>query len=199
MPDADVNANDYEVNAQWVQDVVEANQTALLRHVVRYFKGDVERARDVVQDTFLKLWQADRKEIEPHLVQWLFTVSRNRALDVLRKERRMTALSPGNPPPDTVSLSLNGSTTPDRQLVERECKREALDLLDELPEKESEAIRLKLQVSLSYKEIAQVMGLTVSHVGVLIHQGLKSIRAELETPSIETTTATGLSGSGGRS
>lgn len=199
MPDADSNAaaSDHTVNAGWVCAVVEEHQTALLRHVVKFFRGDVERARDVVQDTFLKLWQADRDEIEPHLAQWLFTVSRNRALDVLRKERRMTALN-GQlertaAPPE--------SSAPDRLIRADEGKRAALGLLDDLPEKESEAIRLKLQARLSYKEIAEVMGLTVSHVGVLIHNGLKSIRAKIDdaSPAIANRTAELPGLAGGRS
>jgi RNA polymerase sigma-70 factor (ECF subfamily) len=38
---------------------------------------------------------------------------------------------------------------------------------------------LKFQGGLSYREISRVTGLTVSHVGVLIHTGLKSIRTKL--------------------
>lgn len=183
VSDADSNAaaSDREVNAEWVRAVVEAHQTALLRHVVRFFRGrgDLERARDVVQDTFLKLWQADRAEIEPYLAQWLFTVSRNRALDVLRKERRMKALNgqlERTPAPPE-------SSSPERSIGAEEGRRAALGLLEALPEKESEAIRLKLQAKLSYREIAEVMGLTVSHVGVLIHNGLKSIRAKIDDAS----------------
>src|SRR3979409_1651602 len=55
--------------------------------------GAPEAARDVVQETFLRLCVQDRAEIESRLAEWLFTVCRNRALDVLRKERRMTRLS----------------------------------------------------------------------------------------------------------
>ena len=184
MPDAVSNAapapapgiaHGGTATSQWVSEVVREHQTALLRHVARMFKGDVERARDIVQDTFLKLWQADRREIEPHLAQWLFTVSRNRALDVLRKERRMTAL---NGQLEVKAAPPDGSE-PARLIDGDESRRQAIDLLDDLPEKESEAIRLKLQARLSYKEIAEVMGLTVSHVGVLIHNGLKSIRTKL--------------------
>ena len=38
-------------------------------------------------------------------------------------------------------------------------------------------LRLKLQEHLSYQQISAVTGLSVSHVGVLIHNGLKSVRA----------------------
>jgi RNA polymerase sigma-70 factor (ECF subfamily) len=52
--------------------------------------------------------------------------------------------------------------------------------LQRLPQRQQEILRLKFQGGLSYKQIAEVMGLTVSHVGVLIHTALKSIRAHTE-------------------
>src|SRR5688500_10366399 len=73
--------------------------------------GDADRARGVVQETFARLLAAGRdvngrEPVEPqdpaaapaspingHLTQWLYTVCRNRALDVRRKERRMTRLT----------------------------------------------------------------------------------------------------------
>ena len=45
--------------------------------------GDWERARDVVQDTFIKLHRQDPELIRGRLKSWLYTVCRNRAIDVL--------------------------------------------------------------------------------------------------------------------
>ena len=73
-------------------------RAALLQYegpLVRYaaaITGDVERARDVVQDTFVKLCAAKPEELEGRVREWLFTVCRNRALDVQRKESRMKPL-----------------------------------------------------------------------------------------------------------
>ncbi len=179
---------DKSVDSQWVRAVVEEFETPLMRHAARLLRGDVHRARDVVQDTFLKLWQAERSSVEPHLAQWLFKVSRNRALDVIRKESRMVTLN-GQPPPSTEeSGTATTDQRPDRILSESEDKRSAIGLLDELPEKQQEAIRLKLQAQLSYKEIANVLETSVSNVGMLIHTGLKTIR--------ETLGATGISAGG---
>src|SRR5213594_2968888 len=65
-------------------------------HLVRYatwILGDVERAREVVQETFLRLCKEQPARIESHLAQWLFTVCRNLAFDVRKKENRMSPLS----------------------------------------------------------------------------------------------------------
>ena len=54
--------------------------------------NDADRARDVVQDTFIRLCQQDIEKVRDNLKSWLFTVCRNRALDLLRKEKRTEPL-----------------------------------------------------------------------------------------------------------
>src|SRR3954452_5807216 len=53
--------------------------------------GDRERARDVVQETFVK-FQRNGASTKPEPATWLFTVCRNGALNVCRKEKRMLFL-----------------------------------------------------------------------------------------------------------
>src|SRR4051812_18275095 len=54
--------------------------------------GDRERARDVVQETFVELQRSKREQVDAAPAKWLFTVCRNRALNVCRKEKRMMYL-----------------------------------------------------------------------------------------------------------
>ena len=51
-----------------------------------------------------------------------------------------------------------------------------LEMLDSLSPTQSEALRLKFQGGLSYKEIAAVMDITANHVGVIIHNAIKALR-----------------------
>ena len=79
-------------HGSWVREAVERFERPLAIYATRLV-GDVETARDVVQDTFMRLCGQDHASVGDHLAEWLFTVCRNRALDVLRKEHRMTRLS----------------------------------------------------------------------------------------------------------
>ena len=89
--------------------MVERYEGQLVRYAAR-ITGDVERGRDVVQDAFLRLWREDRAKVDGHLAEWLYTVCRNRALDVQRKERRMKPLSPEK-------AATQPSSEPDQALV----------------------------------------------------------------------------------
>ena len=72
----------------WIQTAMERHSGPLLRYA-NGLTGNAETARDVVQETFLRLCRAERGRVEGHLAAWLYTVCRNLALDVHRKERHM--------------------------------------------------------------------------------------------------------------
>ncbi|MSU51745.1 MAG: sigma-70 family RNA polymerase sigma factor, partial [Opitutus sp.] len=69
-------------------------QAPLTRYAARLL-GDPDRARDVVQDAFVKLMAQPQDSLDGHAVEWLFTVCRHRALDVLRKEARVRRFEDG--------------------------------------------------------------------------------------------------------
>ena len=76
---------------EFVRRALNEFESPLIGYAVT-FLHDVDRAKDVVQDTFIRLYQQDIEKVRGGLKTWLFTVCRNRALDVLRKEA-LTVLS----------------------------------------------------------------------------------------------------------
>ncbi|WP_435019200.1 RNA polymerase sigma factor [Tundrisphaera sp. TA3] len=159
--------------ADWIQLAVSRFQGPLMRYAVRLV-GDAESARDVVQDTFLRLCAQDRSHVEPRLAEWLFTVCRNRSLDVLRKEKRMTRLS------DEQTLARPSPDPGPTEVVERQdTVVKILDLMTLLPASQQEVIRLKFQNGFSYQEISRISGHSIGNVGYLIHVGLKTLRGNL--------------------
>ena len=161
--------------SEWLRSVVASYEGALVRYAAR-ITGDMERARDVVQDTFLRLCEQDREQLNGRLAEWLYTVCRRRALDVQRKEHRMRA---------TLPEELEACCpVPAHDSVERAESHEAvLAAISRLPENQQEVIRLKFQSGLSYREIAGVTGLSVTNVGYLLHVGLKAVREQFRQGS----------------
>lgn len=152
----------------WVRAVLAEYEKPLLRYAA-HITGDAERARDIVQDTFLKLCLQKPARIQDHLAQWLYTVCRNRALDVLRKDKKMTGIGDARP---------EARSGPEFQhaLEKEEQLSEVLAILANLPANQQEVLRLKFQGDLSYQEISRITGLSVTNVGFLIHTGLQTIR-----------------------
>jgi len=132
---------------------------------------DVDRARDVVQDTFIRLCQQPPERVREQLKSWLFTVCRNRAMDILRKERNTTALE------DVRWKKVAGpGLQPDESIDLAERHAQLMAMLERLSPNQREVILLKFQQGLSYQEIHQITGLTTTNIGFLIHAGLKRLR-----------------------
>jgi RNA polymerase sigma factor (sigma-70 family) len=180
------------------------------RPLIRYAQGivgDLESARDVVQDTFIRYVRITAGEEEDtmkaahvanedaehpaqavppaldtsdtrHVEAWLFTVARNRALDYVRKHSRII-------PMPAMEERRSEERGPDEVLASRDAAEWLLKLLDALTPNQREVIRLKFQNDLSYQEISGVTGLSVTNVGFLLHVGLKKLRAILREAPLD--------------
>jgi RNA polymerase sigma-70 factor (ECF subfamily) len=158
----------------WIAAALARHEGPLVRYAAR-LTGDLEQARDVVQDCFLRLLRERREDVEGHEKVWLFKVCRHRAFDFLRKGRRM----------DTAELAdLDGRASKGPAPLEKAEHDEAAGkltaLLAALPERQREVVRLRFQEGLSYRQISEVTGASVSHVGVLLHTAIRALRARLD-------------------
>lgn len=159
--------------SRWIQSAIDRHESQLIRYTQR-ITGNLEQAREVVQETFLKLWETEPSEVEGHLLEWLYTVCRNHAVDLLRKDKRMVPLNREKAPEVA-----DETPTAGEQLERREEENQVLAAFARLNEKQQEVLRLKFQGGLSYAEIARVTGLSVSNVGYIIHTGIQRVRATL--------------------
>lgn len=180
---SEVSALADQEQPNWIESAIETYESPLLRYA-QHFVGDMETARDVVQDTFLQLCRKPDPELKPRLAQWLYTVCRNRSIDVIRKEKRMKRTADqGTTHDDPVGSSI---TDPADQRpgpgAEAELAEDATGLLRQikkLPERQQEVLRLKFHGGLSYKEIASVMGLTSTNVGFILHSAISKLRQRM--------------------
>jgi RNA polymerase sigma-70 factor (ECF subfamily) len=152
----------------WLEAALGRHEAALLRYAASVVGKAA--ARDVVQDTFLALCRAERGKVEARLGHWLFVVCKHRAFECLRAGRRLSPLEEADEAPDS---------EPWRRIEAQPSVNQIEGLVDELPEKQRQAVILKFAGGLSYKEIAEVMDVSVTHVGVLLHTALTRVRQRL--------------------
>ena len=132
---------------------------------------DLDRARDIVQDTFIMRYKPDVEKMKGGLKSWLYTVCRNRALDVLRKEQRMVVTEDSIFANEAAAIS-----APDQAAAQHERMERVMEYMNRLSENQRTCIQLKFQQGLSYQEISQKTGLKSGNIGFLIHAGLKKLR-----------------------
>jgi len=160
-------------SGDWLAQALDQFEQPLLRYALR-FVGSPDLAREVVQETFLKLCQLDRSTLTVGLGPWLYAVCRNQAIDVRRKESRMSTVID----PTTCEPSGNGHS-PEHAAAARDSGDWVLKQLGRLPEQQQECLRLKFQHGMKYSEIASILGTTANHVGVQVHLALKALREKL--------------------
>ncbi len=145
----------------------------------RAITGDLESARDAVQETFLRLSKQDVTALEPRLAPWLFFVCRNCALDHCRKIVRFSqdAIDEEQPSDDP---------TPAAEAVAAEDGARLRQLVARLPQQQRELVKLKFEGDLSYKEMSETLRISVSLVGVQLHEAMQTLRAHWNRPEITT-------------
>ena len=130
--------------------------------------GDLDSARDAVQETFLRLSRQDLEKLEPRLAPWLYFVCRNCAMDYRRKNGRYQELLEE----EDVPLEM----CPRQTLVDEEDKQKLAALVARLPARQRELLKLKFEADLTYKEMAEVMKMSISNIGVQLHETIRTLR-----------------------
>lgn len=156
------------------------HQASLLRFAAR-FLGDNDAAQDVVQETFLHVARRPERLLgvaNCHL--WLLRVARNIAVSRMRRSR--VALKYRERVRDrTAAIRAEAAdrAEPASALEAEETQSAVRAAIDRLDPRSREVLLLKVQEEKSYKEIAEITGLTATHVGYLLHRAMKALASSL--------------------
>lgn len=170
-------------------------QTRLLR-LLTHMVGDRDRAEDLTQDVFLRVYRArDRYQPESRFATWLFTIANNVALNARRSHARRheVNLAPaavdGSGPlaatrPLERMLAVSSGQIPTRQIDKAETREVVRLALEALGERQRLAVLLNKFEQLSYAEIGRAMGLSPPAVKSLLSRARLNLRDAL-TPYLD--------------
>jgi len=166
----------------WITETVTRHGDLMRHYAARVLGFERDQASDVVQEAFLKLCRRARedglKKAPDHLLEWLFTVVRNQAIDLKRKEKKKMPLTQERT--ETLAMPM---ADPSQRAEQNEQEGILMLFLDQLPASQQEVIRLKFQNGFKYEEISRITGHSSGQVGWLIHHGVKSLRAAMTAES----------------
>jgi RNA polymerase sigma factor (sigma-70 family) len=157
-----------------IEELFAALESPLLAYADRLL-GKCALAEDVVQEAFMKLHVQFEEVREPR--KWLFRTVHNLAVNHRRAEVKVVALPKFGE--DEEMPTIDSEPLPDEQIVRMEGIGLVRLSLGALDERTRAVVRMKFEEELSYKEIAGRTGLTVGHVGYLLHHALKNLASEL--------------------
>jgi RNA polymerase sigma-70 factor (ECF subfamily) len=147
---------------------------------------DATEAEDLAQNVFVQVFKsAARYKSTAKFSTWLFTIARNLCLNEIRRRSRHPAESLDAPHPDHEDQPLHQfedkkTFSPPESLLQGELAQNIDRALADLPENQRSAILLCRQEELSYEEIAEVLGCTVSATKSLIHRGRETLKERLK-------------------
>lgn len=135
--------------------------------VFRFILADIrdeERASDIVQDTFEKLWR-NVSELEYNVVKsWLFSTAYHGMIDMIRKEKRMTLIEESH----TREMVHESQYNDLNEILHTALKR--------LPEHQRSVILLRDYEGYSYQEIGGITGMSEAQVKINIYRGRIALR-----------------------
>lgn len=167
---------------QAFEEIYEAYRGPIMNYV-RNLVQDMDIADEIVQDVFFRAYRA-RETYTPQskLSTWLWQIARNACLDELRKSSRSQEIPGGERVPDGVSWeeTLEAPIADaEAQLLEHADQTRLERALSVLPAPQREALLLRTTSELSYDEIAQVLGTSVSAVKSLLFRARETLTKEL--------------------
>lgn len=161
------------MNAEQYEAIFHKMKDKLYRYALRFVKDD-ETAEDVVQDVMYKLWQK-RQEVDAidNLEAWMMVLTRNRALDILRKVKDNQVNI------DEAYAVSDQAPIPDQQMENADLMTQLNTCLGQLPEKQRTVFHLREIEQMTYEEICTMTGFNLDDVKVSLFRARKHIQRML--------------------
>lgn len=135
-----------------------------------------EEAKDIVQDTLIKVWNSrDKWQQLDSIEAYSLTIARNLSLDRIKKmENQNGSLEDEKTEkPDTTS-------NPSERMIQKDKLDIVKRMIDELPEKQRSCIQLRDIEGKAYKDIALILGITEEQVKINIFRARQTIKQRFQ-------------------
>lgn len=152
-----------------------AHQRRVYSIALNFFGGDADKASDVTQQVFLKIFTKLNFRGDSEFTTWLYRMTVNACIDEARKGRRLFGLADW-----FVSDEPRAQSSLDERIRAREVTREVQAVLVSLKPKFRIPLVLKYVEELSYREISEVLDCSIGTVSSRLSRGHKILAAKLQ-------------------
>lgn len=177
------------ISREKIEELVEEYREALIHFIFRYVR-DAHMAEDLAEDVFVELLlHPDRFRAASSEKTYLYAIGRNKAVDYIRRNRRMVLLGDresGTSEDDLAFLeresmeeerfkNLAEDSDPALKLLKKEEAEELHRALNEIKREYREALTLIYFEEMSYEEAGRVLGKNNKQIENLVYRGKKSL------------------------
>lgn len=181
MTDEELMASLAQGNQGALAEIMSRYQKDVFRFCLHYLK-DVERARDLSQETFIRVYTASGRFDEARKFKpWMLCISRNLCLNELKRRKTVPMESleehiEGRA--DSADILRSSAAAPDEQAMVGERLALLSEVLEGLGDESREIVTLRFFERLSAKEIADIVGSTEGAVRTKLHRILQGLRRD---------------------
>ncbi|MCL2235419.1 MAG: RNA polymerase sigma factor [Defluviitaleaceae bacterium] len=143
---------------------------------IAYRLNNHHDAEELTSDVFVKAIQNfDRYNIARPMEAWLITIAKNTVTDHLRKIKHRKFA-----PEDAIVGMISPEGQPEEIAVINEKNRQLMSCLARLKDKERQILSMKFATELKHSEIGEILGISPSQVGVIVHRAMGKLRKYFE-------------------
>lgn len=163
--------SDNELVSSYLNGDMASIEVLITRHkskVYSYILFNVKKqhlAEDLFQDTFVKVVRSlnKGKYVENgKFISWVMRIARNLIIDHFRKEKNMSTTASGDTKVDVFNSAKLCDENVEDLMIQDQILSEVRFLIDELPDDQREVVLMRLYQDLSFKEIADLTGVSIN-------------------------------------
>lgn len=129
-------------------------------------------ATEIVDEVFVKIWQQRQQILSiQNLKVYLYTATKNTSLNYISKRTKEQLIEPF----DFIDVQLRDSESPEQQMITSEIFKKIKSVVDELPPRCKMIFKLVREDNLKYKEVAEILNLSVNTVDAQMVIAVKRI------------------------
>ncbi len=160
-------------NPEIFEELYKSN-SKVLRNYIYYKCGNMDLAEDLVQDSFMKIWKSCAKIIPKTVKSLLFKMTNNALLNTYSHKKVVIEHHKLHP------KNIETNITPEFLLEEKEFLEKLRKSISNLPEKEREVFLLNRIDKKKYREIAELLEISIKTVEKRMSSALKMLRINIE-------------------
>lgn len=185
LPDAVLIHQYVSGNEEALAQLIERHQSKVFRFI--YSKvNDQEIADDIFQDTFIKVihtLKGKNYKEEGKFLPWVMRISHNLVIDYFRKNNRMP-MQRETEEYSIFNYMVDASPNIENDLITSQIESDVKKLINALPEDQREVITLRIYHDLSFKEIAEITGVSINTALGRMRYALLNLRKNIEKNQI---------------
>jgi RNA polymerase sigma-70 factor (ECF subfamily) len=165
--------------AEVFREVLERYHSFVFRLAYSYLR-DVQRTEDISQEVFLDAYRSlEKLKDYDRLSSWLKAVTRNKCVDLMKKESGKV-ISIDEYRGAEIKADLRRPVDGRDRIYGRETRRKIMWIIDSLPNPQRQALILRHTEHISYKEIAEMLGVTITALKSILFRARRTLRREME-------------------